>query len=198
MEPLQPTPMGQHQVTELLRASSQGDGAAQANLFEHVYGQLHAVAQRQMAQERASHTLQPTALVHEAWLRMFGNATGTPQDRVTFFATAARAMRQVLVDHARRRGRRKRGGDQQRFPESVLELATQCDLDDVLAIDEALARLRDHDAQAARVVDLRFFAGLDTAEVAAILGSSERTVAREWAYARAWLFRALQSGQPGA
>lgn len=179
-------------VTHLLQASHRGDEGAHAALFERVYRQLHAMAQRQMAQERDGHTLQPTALVSEAWLRMFGGASSSPADRATFFATAARAMRQVLVDHARRRGRRKRGGERRRLPESALELATACDLDDVLTIDEALQQLRAHDAHAAQVVELRFFAGLDVAEVAAILGTSARTIEREWAYARAWLFRILR------
>lgn len=191
MDGPEPTPTEHDQISRLLRTGSEGDSQALATLFEQVYAELHAVAQRHMAQEKIAHTLQPTALVHEAWLRLAGSSGCGGADRNTFFATAARAMRQVLIDHARKRGRRKRGGDLRRLPENLLELATECDIDDVLAVDEALENLRAQDERAARIVELRFFAGLSVAEVATILESSERTVEREWAYARAWLFRAL-------
>ncbi len=179
-------------ITALLQAGTAGDARAQTLLFEQVYAHLHAIAQRQMAGERGNCTLQPTALVHEAWLRMLGATGRGPQDRAMFFATAARAMRQVLIDHARRGRRQKRGGGQQRLPASLMELAAECSLDDVLAVDEALQRLAEHDARAARIVELRFFTGLPVSEVAELLDTSPRTIEREWAYARAWLFRALQ------
>lgn len=180
-------------VTRLLLACSDGDAAAQTALFEQVYRQLHAMADRQMAQERDGHTLQPTALVHEVWLRLFGGQAPTPGGRSAFFATAARAMRQVLVDHARRRTRKKRGGGARQLPANALELVTRSEPDDVLAIDEALQQLRQHDAKSAEVVELRFFAGLEVTEVATLLGRSPRTVERDWAYARAWLFRHLRT-----
>lgn len=178
-------------ITALVQAGASGDARAQAQLFEQVYAHLHAIAQRQMAGEPEACTLQPTALVHEAWLRMLGASDRCSEDRAMFFATAARAMRQVLIDHARGRRRQKRGGGRQRLPASLIELATECGLDDVMAVDEALQGLAAHDARAARIVELRFFAGLPVKEVAVLFNTSERTIEREWAYARAWLFRFL-------
>lgn len=164
-------------------------------LLRDVYDQLHAIARARMQEERAGHTLQATALVHEAWMRLAqrdGGVASIPE--ASFYEAAAVAMRRILIEHARSKGRLKRGGDRARTPLDVLDLAADQDPDEILAVEEALRRLEEEDADAARVVNLRFFAGLDVAETARALNVSPRTVAREWEYARAWLYRALHGG----
>jgi len=158
--------------------------------FERVYGELRALARQRMAAERSDHTLQATALVHEAYLRLEGNGY---ENRAHFFHAAARAMRQILVEHARARGRVKRGGDVQRVSVDLSLLAAETEPAEILALDEAIARLEEEDEDAAAIVRLRFFAGLDVDETALALGISRRTVLRERSYARAWLYRALKS-----
>jgi RNA polymerase sigma factor (TIGR02999 family) len=168
----------------------------QARLLEQVYDELRRIARARLAQERPGHTLQATALVHEAYLKLHQHPTilHTP-DKSRFFATAAEIMRQILIDHARSKGRQKRGGpsNSKTFAD-VTELATEADSDEILALDEALYRLGQLDAQAAQVVKLRFFAGLSIEETAETLGISDRTVKRDWQFARAWLYREMRAG----
>jgi len=178
-------------ITRMLRAASQGDSAAAAAVFTQVYHELHAIAERHMRGERRNHTLGATALVHEVYVRLLGGDALPLPDRAGFFHAAAEAMRRILIEHARKRGRQKRGGGRRRIPLDVVDLTSDEHVGEILAVDETIRRLEEKDAQAAEVVRLRFFAGLSVEEVAAMLTSSPRTVAREWAYARAWLYRAL-------
>jgi RNA polymerase sigma factor (TIGR02999 family) len=160
-------------------------------LLAAVYDQLRAIAQQRMAEENAGHTLQATALVHEAFLRVGQGRTLPFQNRAHFFATAAEAMRRILIDHARAKQAAKRGGEARKIPLSVLDLATDADPSEILALDEALARLENAEPEVAAVVRLRFFAGLSGDDAAEALGVSPRQVDRIWAYARAWLSREL-------
>jgi RNA polymerase sigma factor (TIGR02999 family) len=178
-------------LTLLLQAAGEGR-VSQAELFPVVYGQLRELARQHMASERTGHSLQPTALVHEAWLRLGGNDAVTWQGRAHFFGSAAEAMRRILVDHARSRNAQKRAGGFTRLPLDAVELAAADDPGQVLALDEALVRLEAHDERLAKVVRLRFWAGLGEREVAELLQVSERTVRNDWRLARAWLARELQ------
>jgi RNA polymerase sigma factor (TIGR02999 family) len=167
-------------------------------LSDTVYRQLRAVAQKKLASQRAGHTLQPTALVNEAWLKL-RNHFDAPEPTPEFFKTAAEAMRQVLVDHARRRNRQKRGGGMKRAGVEVEEVAEadagggSLDFDRILRLNDAVTRIEQLDAQAAAVVKLRFFAGLTVEETASALDISERSVKRDWSFARAWLARELSA-----
>ena len=161
------------------------------DLLAAVYDQLRAIAQQRMAEENAGHTLQATALVHEVFLRI-GNDRKLPfQNRAHFFATAAEAMRRIVIDHARAKGAAKRGGTAKRAPLSVVDLAADSDPDQILMLDEALVRLEKAEPDAAAVVRLRFFAGLSGDETAEALGVSPSHVDRVWSYARAWLLREM-------
>ncbi len=184
-------------VTRLLQQFGERAGAAE-ELLPLIYDQLQVIARGRIRGERADHTLQATALVHEAYVRLLGDAHTSWRDRGHFFGVAAEAMRRVLIDHARHRGRRKRGGDRRAVPLSAVDLAADHDPDDVVALDEALTALERQDARAAGIVKLRFFAGLSVADTANALGMSERTVAREWTYARARLFQLLTGGDDDA
>ena len=178
-------------ITTLLKRLSAGESAADAALLPLVYDQLRHLAARQLAGERAGHTLSPTALVHEAWLRLADDASLAPEDRRQFFAIAARRMRQVLVDHARRRDAAKRGG---RARESVTLSALSDGRSggvDALALDQALGQLERADPRKAQVVELRYFGGLEMGEVASVLGISRATAQRDWDVAKAFLYRAL-------
>jgi len=157
-----------------------------------LYGELRALAADFLRRERADHTLQPTALVHEAWIRLSAQRDAHWVDRAYFFAIAAQAMRRILIDHARRRHADKRGGGLQRITLAT-EVTPPLDSADVdlLALDDALVRLAALDERQARIVELRFFAGLTVEEVAEALGVSARTVADDWRLARAWLSRAI-------
>jgi RNA polymerase sigma factor (TIGR02999 family) len=146
-----------------------------------------------MAQEAAGQTLQPTALVHEAWLRIVGNGDRTWQNRAHFFGAAAEAMRRILIENARRKFRLKRGGHQVRLDIEQLELAATTPDEKILLIDEALERLQAEDPEKARVVVLKFFGGYTNQEVAENIGVTERTVERHWAYAKAWLFQMIRA-----
>src|SRR6185437_5052482 len=171
-------------------ASSGVDGPVPgANLTAQVYQQLRAIARHRLAQQSAGHTLQATALVHEAFLKLRDHSSIMSAEPAIFFQAAAQAMRQILVDHARSRGRIKRGGQRRREFADVAELADSSDLSEILALDDAISRLEQAEPQAAQVVKLRFFAGLTVEETAAAMGLSARTVKREWKYARAWLYR---------
>jgi RNA polymerase sigma factor (TIGR02999 family) len=160
-------------------------------LLKLVYDDLRARADALMRHERGDHTLQATALVHEAWLRLVDRGSVGWEDKTHFFAVAARALRRVLVDHARTRRRDKRGGGAPRLPFNDEMLAAYEDAVDLVAMDDALAKLHNEDEEAARIVELRFFGGLGHDEIATVLDVSTRTVERRWRFARAWLFRAL-------
>ena len=161
-------------------------------LSEQVYHQLRAIAHARLAQEAPGHTLQATALVHEAYLKLRNQPAAYNGDKRAFFRAAAAAMRQILIDHARTRGRVKRGGMLRREFTDVAQLACENEPDEILALDEAIDRLEKQEPQAAQVMKLRFFAGLSVEEAAEVMGLSERTVKREWQFARAWLYRALE------
>jgi RNA polymerase sigma factor (TIGR02999 family) len=178
-------------VTALLQAWGQGDVDAGERLFPLVYAELRRQARRYMRGERAGHTLQPTALAHEAYLRLAGRERAWA-DRAHFFAVAARVMRQVLVDHARRHRAAKRDGLQLSAPEDVRDEPV-----DLLDLDAALAELAELDSKQVEVVEMRFFAGLSVEETAEALGLSPRTVKREWSTARAWLKHRLRERGPG-
>ena len=168
-----------------------GDASAADDLLPLVYQQLRALAASQMATERPGHTLQATALVHEAFMRLAGPREISWQNQAHFYAAAAEAMRRILVDHARRKKRKKRGGSRQRLMLNVLDLAASDNSEEILALDEALHRLETQEPDAANVVRLRFFAGLSVDQTAEALGLSPRTVDRRWKFARAWLYREL-------
>jgi len=188
-----------HAVTELLRAWGAGDAHASESLVRLVYEELRRQAQLALRREGDGdgHTLQPTALVHEAWLRLVSQHDARWESRTQFFAIAAQMMRRALVDHARTRRALKRGGAVVQVTlghgaQAVAEHDGPLDAVDVIALDDALARLSALDPQKARLVDLRYFAGLSIPEAAAALGVSSATVGREWAIARMWLRRELE------
>ena len=184
---------GQGDVTRIL-AELRGPRRVEAldQLVSLVYAELRVVAQAQLRRERPDHSLEASALVHEAYLRLLGGDYPTWNDRQHFFRAAAEAMRRILIEHARSRVRAKRGGKQVRIPLSGLSLASDQDPTQILALDAAIRRLREQDPQAAEIVELRFFGGLSVEETAQTLEVSERTVKREWAVARAWLYDALR------
>ena len=184
-------------MPELPRSNSNepsGDVSDGAELLPLVYEELRRLARHRMAAENAGHTLQATALVHEAYLRL-GGADAKFASRAHFFHLAAAAMQRILIEHARSRGRIKRGGEMRRLPGNVLDLAAAPDSEEILALDDALRRLEQESPQSAAVVRLRFFAGLSVEETAESLEISPRSVNREWTFARAWLFRCLESGK---
>lgn len=180
----------QTQVTRILQEFDQREDAS-AELLPLVYEQLKAIAAARMRAERSGHTLQATALVHEAYLKLVGDREVSWQNRAHFFAAAAEAMRRILIDHARKRKSEKRGGGMARVPITVVDLATENDPDQILALEEALAQLEREDPRAAQIVNLRFFAGLSVEETVEATGLSKRTVMREWAFARTRLFELL-------
>jgi RNA polymerase sigma factor (TIGR02999 family) len=180
------------QVTQLLNAAVAGDAHAAEELLPLVYEQLRHLAAARMMHEPAGQTLQATALVHEAWLRLAGSKQTSWQNRAHFFSAAAEAMRRILVENARRKSRLKRWGGQQRLDFEGLELADTTPDDKILLIDESLKQLQAEDPATARIVMLKFFAGMTNQEVAKALGVSERTIERDWAFARSWLYRAIQ------
>ena len=184
------------QVTHLLDSARRGDEAAAADLLPIVYEELRRLARSRLAREPAGATLQATALVHEAYVRLVGDEPQRFENRAHFFGAAARAMRRVLVERARSRGRLKRGGENERISLSDVSMASDGGLSpvDLLALDEALDRLAAYDNRKSDVVSLRFFAGLEIEEVAAALRVSPATVKTDWAYARAWLHRELRRG----
>lgn len=190
------------QVTQLVQAAREGDATAASALLPLIYQQLRAIAQQRMVGERKDHTLQATALVHEAYARLVGNGELRWDSRSHFFVAAAEAMRRILIDHARARLAEKRGGRAESQRErldlaiaDVADLAAEKNPEEILALDKAFLRLGDQEPRAAEVVRLRFYAGLSVDETAAALGVSPRTVDLDWSYARAWLFRALRKQQ---
>jgi RNA polymerase sigma factor (TIGR02999 family) len=184
-------------VTQLLSAIESGDPRAAAQLLPLVYDELRRLAAQKLAQERPGQTLQATALVHEAYLRLVGTGGPSWDCRGHFFAAAAEAMRRILVENARRKQRLKHGGDLKRVEMAEELLPFERNDADVLAVHEALEQLAQHDAQTAELVKLHFFAGLPLEQAAELLGLSARTAYRNWSYARAWLFRRLDGGALG-
>ena len=183
-------------VSRLLEAAAGGDPHAANQLLPLVYDELRKLAAARMHQERPGHTLDSTALVHEAYLRLVGRGPDVPgfANRAHFFAAAAEAMRRILIESARRKRRDKRGGDRRRVDLDAVAPAADDPADDVLALDEALGQLAAEDARKADLVRLRYFAGLSLEEAAECLGVSRATASREWAYARAWLYDRLGGG----
>ncbi len=177
----------------MLQAVERGDASASGDLLPLVYHELRRHAAGRMAREAVGQTMQPTALVHEAWLRLIGNGDSRWQNRAHFFGAAVEAMRRILIENARRKARLKRGGNPLRVDLDQIELAAATPDEKVLLIDDALERLEREDAEKARVVVLKFFVGLTNQEVAENMGVTERTVERHWAYAKAWLFQHIQS-----
>jgi RNA polymerase sigma factor (TIGR02999 family) len=180
------------QVTQILDAAGAGDPQAAEKLLPLVYDELRKLAAHRMANEALGQTLQPTALVHEAWLRLVGAERREFQNRAHFFAAAAEAMRRILVEKARHKQRLKHGGGQRRLNLDEVDVATASDDETVLAVSEALDKLACRDPQGAELIGLRFFAGLSNAEAGEVLGLPERTAKRAWAYARAWLYEELK------
>jgi RNA polymerase sigma factor (TIGR02999 family) len=183
-----------HEVTRLLKAWTAGDEQALERLTPLVYEELHRVAQRCMAGERSGHTLQTTALVNEVYVRLVDCGQIAWQDRAHFFAVSSQLMRRILIDFARSRGYRKRGGGLAHV--SLDEVASVCNEPDpnLVALDDALKALAEVDARKSKVVELRFFGGLSVEETAEVLGVSGETVMRDWRLARAWLLRELSEG----
>ncbi len=184
-------------VTALLGRVRNGDADAEARLFPLVYADLRRAAEHLMRRERDGHTLQPTDLVHEGYLKLMGGQVGAAADRQHFVAIAARAMRQVLVDHARKHGSAKRGAGVATVRISNVDAGLDVDMEELVALDDALRRLGEKNPRLPKVVELRFFAGLNEEEIAATLGVTTRTVQRDWATARAWLHKELYPGASG-
>jgi RNA polymerase sigma factor (TIGR02999 family) len=187
------------EVTRILSAIEAGDPAAAEQLLPLVYNELRRLAARKLAQEKPGQTLQATALVHDAYLRLVDSAKAQQwSSRGHFFAAAAEAMRRILVENYRRKKSQKHGGDKERIPLEETEIAGAAPSGDLLALDEALTRLAEHKPAVADLVKLRFFAGLTMDDAAATLGISPATAYRQWDYARAWLFRALANEPQGS
>ena len=185
------------EVTRVLASIEQGDPHAAEQLLPLVYDELRKLAAEKMANERPGQTLEATALVHEAYLRLVGNGAEPHfNGRGHFFAAAAQAMRNILVDNARRKRRPKHGGGRHRVTLDEALPAPPDDADELLALDEALSRLAAEDPEAARIVQLRYFAGLSVEEAAQALGVSRAHAYRQWTFARAWLLQALSGGEP--
>lgn len=182
-------------ITLVLDAINGGDNQAAEKLLPLVYHELRNLATARMFQESAGHTLQPTALVHEAWLRLAGGGQQNWKGRAYFFAASAEAMRRILVEHARRKARLKHGGGQERLNIEDLELPETAPNEQILLVHEALERLEGSNPERARVVVMKFFGGMTNQEVAEMLGIGERTVDRHWVCAKAWLFQNLQNAK---
>lgn len=182
-------------ATILMNAAADGDKAAADMLMTLVYDQLRKAAERSLANERAGNTLSATALVHEAYVKLIEPREIPWAGRGHFYAAATEAMRPILIDHARARGRLKRGGGQRGVPLNIADIAESWNLDEIMILDEALRRLGECDQQIADIVRLRFYAGLTIEQTAAALGISPATVKRRWEYGRTWLFRELRRQQ---
>jgi RNA polymerase sigma factor (TIGR02999 family) len=180
-------------VTRILEAAQQGDPGAADQLLPLVYEELRRLAAHKMANEAAGQTLQPTALVHEAWLRLVGNENRKWDGRGHFFAAAAEAMRRILIDRARRKRAVRHGGDQQRVDIQEMDLASPSTDDQLLAVSDALDKLAAQHKVEAELVKLRYFVGLTNDEAAEVLGISPRTAKYYWTHARAWLFREIRA-----
>ncbi len=183
-----------HDVTRILEAIEQGDARAVDRLLPAIYDELRQLAAQKLSRERPGHTLQATALVHEAYLKLVGAEAYSWKSRTHFFATAAEAMRRILIDNARRKKRLKRGGNQDRLDLDEAQAAIEGPADNILAVDEALSKLAETDPEKAELVKLRYFAGLTIEQAAEALAISPTTAKRHWAYARAWLFKTITVG----
>ena len=183
-------------VTRILEAVQQGDPIAPEQLLPLVYEELRHLAAHKMAQQPAGQTLQATALVHDAWLKLVGSGKQNWESRRHFFSAAAEAMRHILIDRARKRLALRHGGGQERLDIDEFEVAGPVEQETILALNEALDELEKTDRAKADVVKLRFFVGLSERETAEVLGLSERTIERYWAYAQAWLFDRLARNGP--
>ena len=181
------------QISTLLTRAEQGDPAAASELLPQVYDALHTLAQRSMAREPAGHTLQPTALINEAYLRLVGTEDKGWNSKGHFYAAAAEAMRRILVERARRYSRIKHGGGRQRVPLGDVSPPEESEALDVLALNDALDALSAHDPRATEIVMLRYFAGLTVEQTAAAMQISERTIRREWAHAKLWLLDRIRT-----
>lgn len=188
--------MASSEVTQLLKEGSSGDQAALDRLFLLVYDELRHLASGYMRRERPSHTLQTTALVHEAYLRLVGQHEISWNSRVHFFAVAARVMRRILIDHARTRHYAKRGGNTIKLSLDEAAILSDERADELVALDEALSELAKLDSRQSRIVELRFFGGLTLAETAQVLKISSDTVTRDWNLAKAWLYRQVNRVEP--
>jgi RNA polymerase sigma factor (TIGR02999 family) len=184
-------------VTQILEALARGDPTVADELLPLLYDQLRTLAAHKMANEAPGQTLQPTALVHEAWLRLVGSGQEHWNSRGHFFGAAAEAMRRILVERARKKARVRHGGQLERVDLDHVTMATQDNDDTILAVHEALEKLAVQSPQKAEVVKLRYFAGMEHAEIAEALGVSEPTVRRHWAYARSWLYAELKLQMAG-
>jgi RNA polymerase sigma factor (TIGR02999 family) len=187
-------------ITQLLRRIDEGDAQAAEQILPLVYGELRKLAAAKMARESAGLTLQPTALVHEAWLRLGGDQQADWQSRAQFFSAAAEAMRRILIDNARRRHAARHGGGLEKLSASLTGFdATAPEMSDaeLLLLNEAMENLVAHDARKAEIVKQWYFVGLSREEVAEVMGLSIRTVTREWTYARAWLFTEMERLRQG-
>lgn len=182
-------------VTQILQAVEGGDRRAVEDLLPLVYSELKKLAATRMAHEAAGHTLQPTALVHEAWLRLVKDEGRSWQNRAHFFNAAAEAMRRILIEHARRKSAVKHGGGQQRLDIADLECAAQSPDENILLIDEALEKLASQHPERAKIVVMKFFGGMTNEEAAAAMGIGERSVYRHWECAKLWLFDELSGEQ---
>jgi RNA polymerase sigma factor (TIGR02999 family) len=181
------------EITQVLQAIGRGEGRASEELLPLVYEELRRLAAARMAQEQPGQTLQATAIVHEAWLRLVGDGERTWQNRAHFFGAAAEAMRRILIENARRKSALKRGGGLARVDIEGLDLAAAAPDDKILLINEALEKLQMEDPEKARIVVMKFFGGLTNQEVAEALSVTERTIERQWAFAKAWMFQAIKS-----
>lgn len=184
------------EITRALHQMRSGDQSAERELMLLVYPELRRLAARFMRRERPGHTLQATALVHEAYLRLAGQQPQEWQDRAHFFGAAANVMREILVDHARKQQSAKRGGGKQKINLDEVLLISSENAETVLRVDEALSRLQKYDPRQCRVVEMRFFVGLTETEIAEVLGVGVRTVKRDWNMARAWLHAELAEPSP--
>jgi RNA polymerase sigma factor (TIGR02999 family) len=182
-------------VTKILQSASLGESGVLEKLFPLVYEELRNLAAARMRNEWGGHTLQPTALVHEAWLRLVKEEDWTWQNRAHFFHAAAEAMRRILIEHARRKAALKHGGGQQRVDLTELECPAPSPDERMLLIDEALEKLAREHPERAKIVVMKFFGGMTNQEVAVALGLGERTVYRHWECAKVWLFEKLSRGQ---
>lgn len=180
-------------MTEILQEWREGNARASERLFPLVYEELRRQARRHLSRERSDHTLQPTALVHEAYMRMVDQTSPQIENRAHFFGFASRVMRQILVDHAREHKAEKRGGAAQRLSLNDLDLLPEQSAADMLELDEALRGLEAIDERKCRVVEMRFFGGLKESEIAEVLGVTEKTVRRDWQFAKLWLYRKLST-----
>ncbi len=184
------------EVTRILTAIEQGDARSTDELLPVVYNELRRMAAHKMASEPAGHTLQPTALVHEAWLKLVDSPSQSWQNRAHFFGAAAEAMRRILIARARRKHTQRRGAGAAHVDVDELEIASPAPDDQLLALSDALDRFAAREPQQAELVKLRYFVGLKIEEAAEVLGISEATAKRWWAYSRAWLFNEIQSTSP--